>query len=326
LGAAQTKCRQNWAVGFYNPIGGYVLGRIWSGVRDGTSSQPDLGTLPFPEGTVVAKALYTQSDATEVPLLAGAPTIQAHIVRDDTPNDNTCPSETDTKGKPSPRAEATLHLLQLDVAVRDARAPATGWAFGTFIYDGRLPGTDPWDKLRPVGLMWGNDPGLADADVASGKKPAEGVVLSDFGLGRAFGRSGRMNGPVDNPVSSCLSCHSTAEFPSSAPMTPGKTDPWTVASCWFRDLPGTRAFGGTPTPALCGAVNGQKSLDYSLQLAVGARNVAVSQLNEDRGFNVFGMKLFGGKALLPDQEQMIEGLKSYPISRDEAVVAKGSRR
>src|SRR3954451_12490106 len=31
LGPGQAKCRQNWAVSFYNPAGGYTLGRVWAG-------------------------------------------------------------------------------------------------------------------------------------------------------------------------------------------------------------------------------------------------------------------------------------------------------
>jgi hypothetical protein len=318
LGPGQVKCRQNWAVGFYNPVGGYALGKLFAPLKAGTSMEPDLGALPFPSGTVVAKALYTQADGTDAPLLAGAPTIQANIVRDDRPDDLACPAETGASGKPSPRAPAALHLLQLDVAVRDPRATLTGWVFGTFIYDGRLPGADPWKKIRPVGLMWGNDPGLSDADAASGVKPRESVVFSDFGLGRAFGRSGRMNGPVDNSVSSCMSCHSTAEDPSSAPMTPDANAAWNSASCWFRDIPGGQPFGGRPSATTCGATTNERSLDYSLQLAVAARNLEVARQNANRGgVNLLGARVFARSLKSVDKPVVIKGVVSLPISRDE---------
>ena len=45
----------------------------------------------------------------------------------------------------------------------------------SFIYDGRKPGDDPWAKLEPLGLMWGNDPFLSDADAATGAKPIESM-------------------------------------------------------------------------------------------------------------------------------------------------------
>jgi len=319
LGTGQVKCRQNWAVGFYNPTGGYALGRIFAPLKSGTAMQPDLSALPFPEGTVVAKALYTQADGSEVALLAGAPTIEANIIKDNNPGDNACPAESTASGKPTPRTPATMHLLQLDVAVRDARATATGWVFGTFIYDGRIPGSDPWKKVKPVGLMWGNDPTLSDADGANGVKPTEGAVFSDFGLGRGFGRAGRMNGPVDNPVSSCMSCHSTAQNPSSAGMTPDFNANWTTAQCWFRNVPGGQAFGGKPSATTCGVKTSEQSLDYSLQLAVAVRNLEIAQQNANRGgIKLFGARIFARRLHSADQPVKVNGVVSLPISRDEA--------
>lgn len=318
LGPNQLKCRQNWAVGFYNPVGGYTLGKVWGRVAAGTSNEPDLSALPFRRGTVVAKTLYTQATADEVPLLAGAPTIQAHIVKDDAPDDDLCPGDTTPIGQPAAREEQALRLLQLDIAVRDPRATVTGWVFGTFVYDGRLPGPNPWQKLRPVGLMWGNDPGLTDAAAAAGSKPSEGVFLSDFGIGRHFGRGGRVNGPVDNPTSSCLSCHATAQSPVTSGMAPSAGMPWAVAKCWFRNLPATQAFGAAPSATSCGQTSAdQRSLDYSLQLAVGVRNVALAQAAAaDRG------KLLGAKVVDPEKPVIIKGVRSLPVSRDEAVFDK----
>jgi hypothetical protein len=309
LGPLQTSCRQNWAVGFYNPVGGVTLGRIWAPVVAGTG-KPDLTVLPFPEGTVVAKILYTEATVAEVPMLAGASEALANINLRPNPFDTDCPANT------VPRAPGTLRLLQLDVAVRDARATETGWVFGTFVYDGRLPGTDPWAKLKPVGLMWGNDPGLSDADAAQGKKPVESIVLSDFGFGRAFGRGGRMNGPVDNPVSACLSCHMTAQWPNPAPVTAPSGASWERASCWFRNLRPTTPFGSPPSNTVaCGTLSSPApvSLDFSLQLAVGLRNYAretqpfsstysVDELKADRATD---------KAII-----QVDGIDSLPIDRE----------
>src|SRR6185503_12103148 len=61
LGASQTRCRQNWAIAFYNLAGGYVLGRIWRDARRGRA--PDLVHLPFEGGTVVAKLVFTEATA-----------------------------------------------------------------------------------------------------------------------------------------------------------------------------------------------------------------------------------------------------------------------
>src|ERR1041385_8225376 len=81
-----------------------------------------------------------------------------------------------------------------------------------------------------------------------------------------------MNGPLDNPISSCMSCHQTAQKPNAAPLTPGTSDTWDTAKCWFRDISPTEAFGAQPTATSCGAGTGLHSLDFSLRLQVGWRN------------------------------------------------------
>jgi hypothetical protein len=211
-----------------------------------------------------------------------------------------------------------LRLLQLDVAVRDVRAIKSGWIFGTFVYDGRLAGADPWAKLKPVGLMWGNDPALSDADAAQGKKPIESVVLSDFGLGRAFGRGGRMNGPVDNPVSACLSCHMTAQWPNPAAVTPPSGAAWDRVSCWFRNLGPTTPFGLAPSNTVaCGTLPSPASvsLDFSLQLAVGLRNYAREAQPFARTFSLDELKTMraSDKAVF-----RVDGVESLPIDREGA--------
>jgi hypothetical protein len=40
-------------------------------------------------------------------------------------------------------------------------ASDTGWVFITWVYDPDAPGARPWDRLVPVGAMWGNDPEFA---------------------------------------------------------------------------------------------------------------------------------------------------------------------
>lgn len=309
LGPSHIFCRHNWAVGFYNDTGGFTLGRIWAPVINETG-KPDLSVLPFPVGTVVAKLLYTEADVTEVPLLAGAPEVQGNINERIDPTDPDCPANTE------PRAPATLRLLQLDVAVRDARAAETGWVFGTFVYDGRLSGADPWAKLKPVGVVWGNDPALSDSEVTQGKMPIESLVLSDFGFGRAFGRGGRMNGPVDNPISACLSCHMTAQWPNPAPVTPPSGAAWDRVGCWFRNLGPTTPFGTPPSSSVpCGTIPSPTptSLDFSLQLAVGLRNYEREPQPFATTFSVDELKTARKSDKVTFQ---VDGVDSVPIDRE----------
>ena len=154
----------------------------------------------------------------------------------------------------SMRTPLKVRLLQIDLAVRDTRVNSTtGWVFGTFVYGGG-PGGRPgrgWTNVSPVGLMWGNDPGY------SGVGQLKETILNQSVRMPHVGFQGRLNGPVDNPISSCTSCHSTAESPIGTMIAPPGVNP----ALWFRNIP-----SGTPFN------KGAQSLDYSLQLAVGLAN------------------------------------------------------
>jgi hypothetical protein len=237
LSAQQLRRVQTWAVSLYNPPGGYTVGRVW---RD--PNAPDPTAAAFPEGTVSIKLLFTQATETEVPYLKGSPVWQAHV--------------TDTTGS---RSVCDMRLLQVDVAVRDSRADSTtGWVFGTFIYNGDLTAETPWKRVVPIGLMWGNDPGVAPSDTGSHALRETWINPEARPLVHTIGWAGRLGGPTDNPRSSCLSCHSTAQVPFRKRAVPDKSQPDADKLTYFRNV---RA--GTPFDS------GAQSLDYSLQLAVG---------------------------------------------------------
>lgn len=241
LHAGQTTEFQNWAVGFYNPRGGFTLGEVW---KDPESPNPAASL--FPEGTVAAKLLFSEANEAEVPYVEDAPEWEVNIQRN--------------QHLPSPPPIPSLRLLQVDVAVRDSRADdLTGWVFGTFVYQHDPAVTDPWERLQPVGLMWGNDPDLTPDKFAAGEQPTESWINPDVSLPHV-GWLGRLNGPVDNPISSCLSCHSTAGWKNTR-MTFRATDSEAVKMQYFRNIKAGQPFRPE-----------QQSLDYSLQLAIGIRN------------------------------------------------------
>lgn len=318
LAPTQTTCRQNWAVSFYNDIGGVTFGEVWG---DGTGI-PKASKAQFRPGAVAAKLLFTEATETEVPLLAGAPTVTANVHAGPGVDGNGCIQNS------TPRAPKTMRLLQLDIAVSDSRADTTtGWVFGTFVYDGRRPGTDPWKKLVPVGLMWGNDPALTDAAAAGGTKPAESVIIDKVGFTRDFGRGGRMNGPVDNPASACLSCHMTSQVPASlnaAMAPPASLSNWSDIKCWFRNLQPSQPFGRAPPGGTCGSlVPDSRSTDYSLQLAMGIRTWliahpgAVAAVAPSVSAAVVGRTRSRDELRrLVDRPYNFGRVKSYPISRE----------
>lgn len=275
----------------YNAPGGWVIGRVW---RDPDHPDPS-AFKQFPDGTVSIKLLFTEADTKEVPYLDGAKEWQAYIY-----------DKVDVPINPNgTRKVKTLRLVQVDVAVRDSRNDTlTGWVFGTFTYNGVLKGNSPYDKLIPIGIMWGNDPETSAANGAL----KQGYINSSPDLPKQhLGWNGRLNGPVDNPMSSCLSCHSTSEWPVNAGMMPGQgvqpsTPEWMN---WFRNIKSGEAFAPH-----------SKSLDYSLQLAAGIQNF--NQWNEvvkslGGAFNVTPTGPNAHQMLL---EKTASKPQNYPVTRD----------
>ena len=130
--------------------------------------------------------------------------------------------------------------------------------------------------------MWGNDPTFTPAnyDPVQGHIPQESwinpaalVVVYRSGLPQSssaphvLGWAGRGNGPVDNPVSSCLSCHGVAERPVANAMFPPNGSQDQQRLSWFRNLTPLEPFDND---------GHHTSLDFSLQLAVGIDNQARS--------------------------------------------------
>jgi hypothetical protein len=238
----QSHVWHNYAVGLYNPTGAFTIGRVWA-----DHLSPDPSQAIFPEGTVAAKLLFTTAPVSEVPYLRGAPEWTAYVYA----NPNAI------KPHPligDPRVLMKLRLLQIDIAVKDARAQSTtGWVFGTFIYGGGLkmrPGSG-WSNVFPVGIMWGNDPGREGSDQLTESRLNPDVLVPHYGW------NGRLNGPVDNKLSACLSCHSTAEDPPPPMIPTVGADP----ALWFRNLKSSESFDGRGP-----------SLDYSLALSTGISN------------------------------------------------------
>ena len=253
----QESCWQNWAVAFYNHEGGQTLQQVWE-----DHVNPDPGKSEFATGAMAAKLLFTQASVDEVPYLSNSLTWKANIHEqvDDVSN-----QENGYK-----RVLEDLRLLQVDIAVK-VEDKATGWVFGTYIYKELSYSEDPWDNVHPVGIMWGNDPELTAERYAAGDRVAETWINPAWERVRFLGYHGRLNGPVDNPKSSCLSCHSTSQWPMRANLAPDGKLP---TQMWFRNLK-------HPEPFTEGAV----STDYSLQIALGIQNFRAHEQGLGAPFN-----------------------------------------
>jgi hypothetical protein len=262
----------HWAVGLYNRPGGYTIGQVWKG------EEPDPTKADFPAGTVGVKFLFTTATESEVPFLQGSPKITANVY----PASDTDPC----LQEPEPaRVNREMRLLQVDIAVRETTgASPTGWLLGTFIYSAAAGG------LKPVGLMWSNDVDVKDRATEEGA--FENTKLDGSWVNRALlkqpvdpkaafvthlGLGGRVNGPVDNPISSCLSCHGTAARPTLAMIPRGVDRP--------SEFPVEREFERFFTDVAQGPVQEPERirLDYSLQLAVGIRNFEADKIERMHG-------------------------------------------
>ena len=222
---------RNHAAIYYNQTAAYALGQVWQACDPATTQcTPSLmaGEAQFPEGSVIIKAAAATATPEEWPVLKGAGTWQIyrrplnqHGMVDDQP-----PMVTDVR------------VAIFDIIVKDSvAAPDTGWVFSTLVYDRDAEGDDAWDKMVPLGAMWGLDPTVDSAahpqqplaqTYVNPEAPAYSTVTLGYG--------GRLSGPFDIavkydvsvdgesvaslPSSSCMSCHGTVAYlPDSDQMT-----------------------------------------------------------------------------------------------------------
>ncbi|MEO0403170.1 MAG: hypothetical protein AAF214_12410, partial [Pseudomonadota bacterium] len=222
---------QNHAVMYYNDRAATMLGRVWADLYDA-----DLSALVFPEGSIVIKGEATTPSIEEWPqVLTNAATWKVFRPTTEDQGNNVANAEPQV---------VEAHPLQLSIKVKDTTAsPETGWVYMAFVYDTNSPGVTAWDRFVPLGAMWGNDPeyNRDPNGLPAGKELTEtwlnpnapGFALDTLGWG------GRMAGPMDVATrqgvittsgkqfdqkdigaSSCISCHSAAEFPFTSNLYP----------------------------------------------------------------------------------------------------------
>lgn len=253
LGERQTDWSRTWAVGIYNDVACYGLGQVW---KDPTF--PKTKDFAFADGAIGVKMLFTTAMPSQVPYLTGSKEWQVAAMDDG--------------------SIITMRLLQLDISVKDKRSP-NGWFFGTVMYDAAQPGDTPYDRLIPVGLIWGSDPDLTASNYLQGTAAAKESWVNPVAAAHFYplprhtlGLFGRANGPVDNPLSACITCHQRAldwgravlpkspeEKQADALLPDVPSDPFDTAAAkaYFHDI-------GSNSP-----VAGAQSLDYVLQVSKG---------------------------------------------------------
>jgi len=241
-----------YAVAFYNPIAAYTIGQVWPDPSQG----PNLNGVIFHDGALIAKLLFTTAIESDVPQVQGAYQWNGYVYQ----NSPACLHQG------CPRVVEPVHLFQMDIAIKDSRAPQTGWVFGTYVYKyDQKDAPSVWEKMVPLGLMWGLDPQLTSADTLA--RPQESIIF-DVGLYEHLGCHGRLTGPLDNPNSACESCHMTAQYPGVYPLPNIKgyaCDQSPQNSAYWQDLPGGKVFQLQPKDPTY-------ALDYSMEMAAGVQN------------------------------------------------------
>ncbi len=253
-----------WAVGFFNDMAGYTIGQVW---QDHDNPNVKAMGTGFKNGTVLFKLLFLSMPQPiaeqQVPFLQNGIWWDAYATY---------------TFNSSERTHIKAALIQMDVMIRDERAP-NGWVFGNFQYNGKMNKANKWENLVPVGLMWGQDPDN-NTDF-SNKQPTKTIIntkLLETIINpdstelppTHLGWNGRLNGPVDNPMSSCYSCHATAEYPQGSPISPlFDADTLKVAPPgspgwmrWFSNLKCGTPFDGPD----------YQSTDFCLQMAEAVQN------------------------------------------------------
>jgi len=280
---------RNYAAIYFNKVAATTLHKVWQKCHPGSNDCPpslENNEAQFPEGSVIIKAASASASPEEWPVLEGAAKWQIYRKPFDLNG---------TINYAEPELMDT-YVTIFDIIVKDYSAsPETGWVFTTLVYDKDAPGSSPWERMVPLGAMWGNDPDInstydphanLEETYVNPNAPEYATVTLGYG--------GRLSGPFDIsvkddvyigerlvnrlPSSSCMSCHGTVSYvksdkgmptylyPAKTPITeplrmysPG-SDAW---NRWFQNRPGTQ-----PQSTRSGAI----ALDYSTALEMSLMN------------------------------------------------------
>lgn len=204
----------NWGVAYFNAPGCQTLNKVF-GSESAPKEKPDFEQGQFENGTFIAKMLFTTADPVSFPTIQNAYSWKANA----------------TEVGSTERKIRTVRHIQMDIAVKDSSLKGVNpvlanWAMIGFYYDPTydydkeykdlLGEENPLKsianlppellKMRPIGVQSGFE------------APATGETIV-FPGSFANGSGGRLNGPADNPKSSCMGCHGAAG--TKAAMIPG---------------------------------------------------------------------------------------------------------
>jgi hypothetical protein len=324
-GTGLTKPFSTYVLTFYDRQAANTLYGVWGVNAQNPAIGPGNGGVKIPQfvpGSVIVKAAFTTADANSWPPMEHALQWPAYV------------SINATKGRLSSKDAPELDqlsFLQFDIIVKDpASSPRTGWVYATLVYDKRVTG-NVWDRMVPLGVMWGNDPDIVTTGPNQPKLRETWINPQAPAYAKTtLGWGGRLSGPNDGalnnavvppvglkvrnlPSSSCLGCHISAEYPMKSFLLPTTTYPpqsigpkdddtndFLVMSApgsrqwmrWFQSTPGNQ-----PMDA------GTTALDYDMVLAFKSLQIWQNARNPNQRV-----------ILLDRRGQPLEGYNGKPIS------------
>lgn len=252
---------QDWGLGFFNEPGGFTIGQVFP-----DNSDVQISKAKFPVGTVSFKILFSTATPEQVPDVEGAMEIRAMI------------NGGGAMGKAGngARTLTTMRFIQMDIMMRYGEG-RHDWLFGEFVYS-KNNRDKFWQGMSPVGVQWGVK---ANETIAVGDLEPNGYANP--------GEAPRLNGPADNPKSSCFSCHAAAQWPrpdfGRLPFAPRSIGD--KFACLLHEWKGE----GTPGCPSCGEDGCMKPddapiaptsqiLDYAQQFELALRNKSIAEKGE----------------------------------------------
>jgi hypothetical protein len=185
-----------------------------------------------------------------------------------------------------------------------------------------------WKNLIPVGIQWGNDPDVRHNHVNDepvhthiNTSLKETIINPDTNElpPTHLGWNGRLNGPVDNPMSTCMSCHAAAQAIATSPQSPLFQDnpPAPGSDEWMRWFKNYK----------CGSRFDEKvpSTDFSLQLAISIQNF-IKWKGEGKGISARNYKAAAdkasGRSKVPKSENFTEEVITNGVPQDQPVIRR----
>ena len=268
--------KTSWGVAYFNKPTCDMYGRVF-----GTPENPKEPTLPTTpealaqrkrdfrvgEGAVSFKLLFSTVTSDEYVKADGSqPFKKAYSWNAYISAQSSRPSD-----PPKPRQLIPATHIQMDIAIRseklvekhnsklDGKDRSAPWVMLTYYFDPdyqakHLDGLglpEGFEHMRPLGVQFGL--GRGESVIFQGSKNNEEIDdfapknLAQFENGEvpaeAIGQ--RLNGPADNPKSSCLGCHANAApkhmrveiyDPGTAEMTPLSTIPGVISNFAYNEL------------------------------------------------------------------------------------------